>query len=148
MPGIPSPPLCIMTSRKMAVPPPTEDPTGFFVLSQIQADGANKPIAYLKKKITPCESRYSATDKEALGVVFTCRKFHHHLWRASFTVIIDHQPLTSVFKRKTKSPRMNRWNLEMREYNYDIHYQKGKDNYVADHLSRPVRLIVRPPENS
>ncbi len=41
---------------------------------------------------------------------------------------------------------MNRWILEMREYNYDIQYVKGKDNYVADHLSRPVRVINRAPE--
>ncbi len=34
----------------------------------------------------------------------------------------------------------------MREYNYDIQYVKGKDNLVADHLSRPVRIIVRSPE--
>ncbi len=36
----------------------------------------------------------------------------------------------------------------MREYNYEIEYLKGKDNFVADHLSRPVRIIVRPPETS
>ncbi len=41
---------------------------------------------------------------------------------------------------------MNRWILEMREYNYDIQYVKGKDNFVADHLSRPVRVIARSPE--
>ncbi len=41
---------------------------------------------------------------------------------------------------------MNRWILEMRGYNYDIQYQKGKDTYVADHLSRPVRIIVRSPD--
>ncbi len=41
---------------------------------------------------------------------------------------------------------MNRWILEMREYNYDIQYVKGKDNFVADHLSRPVHMIVRSPE--
>ncbi len=39
------------------------------VLSQIQSDGSNKPIGYFSKKLNPCESRYSATDKEALAVV-------------------------------------------------------------------------------
>ncbi len=34
----------------------------------------------------------------------------------------------------------------MREHNYDIQYVKGKDNFVADHLSRPVRVIIRSPE--
>ncbi len=39
---------------------------------------------------------------------------------------------------------MNRWILEMREYNYEINYL----NYVADHLSRLVRILVHPPETS
>ncbi len=58
----------------------------------------------------------------------------------------DHQPLTSVFQRKTKSPRMNQWILEMREYNYEIQYVKGKFNFAADYLSRLVQIIVRSPE--
>ncbi len=43
---------------------------------------------------------------------------------------------------------MNRWVLEVLEYNYEIQYLKGKNNFLADHLSRPVRHIVRPPEIS
>lgn len=75
-----------------------------------------------------------------------CRNFHHFLWASRFTVVTDHQRLTSVFKRKTKFPHKNRWILEMREYQYDIQYVKGKYNYVADQLSWPVRIIVRQPE--
>ena len=113
------------------------------VLSQPQPDGSNKPVGYFSKKLGSCETRYSATDKEALAIVLACRHFHHYLWGTRFTVVTDHQPLTSVFKRKTKSPRMNRWILEMREYNYEIQYVKGKDNYVADYLSRPVQVVTR-----
>ncbi len=87
------------------------------VLSQPQSDGTSRPVGYFSKKLNPCETRYSATDKEALAVVLACRQFHHYLWGVHFTIITDHQPLTSIFKRKTKSPRMNRWILEMREYN-------------------------------
>ncbi len=110
------------------------------VLSQLQLDGANKPVGYFSKKLNPCETRYSATDKEALATVLACQNFHHYLWGTRFTIVTDHQPLTSIFKRKTKSPRMNRWILEMREYNYDIQYVQGKDNFIADNLSRPVHI--------
>ena len=118
------------------------------VLSQEQPDGNYKPIGYFSKKLNPTENRYSVTDKEALGVVLACRNFHHYLWGTTFTIYTDHQPLTSIFKKKTKSPRMSRWILEMREYQYNIKYLKGKYNLVADPLSRPVRIVQRQPEGS
>ena len=118
------------------------------VLSQNQDDGITRPLGYFSKKLNHTEGRYSATDKEALGVLLACRNFHHYLWGTKFTIITDHQPLTSIFKRKTKSARMNRWILEMREYNYEIQYIKGKYNYVADQLSRPVRIVTRAPEST
>ncbi len=48
------------------------------VLSQIQPDGSNQPTGYFSKKLNPCETRYSATDKEALAAVLVCRNFHHY----------------------------------------------------------------------
>ncbi len=33
----------------------------------------------------------------------------------------------------------------MREYHYEIKYVQGKYNYVADQLSRPVRIVQRCP---
>ena len=36
----------------------------------------------------------------------------------------------------------------MREYNYEIQYLKGKYNFVADQLSRPVRIVQRTPETT
>ena len=84
--------------------------------------------------------RYSTTDREALGVVLACRQFHHFFWGTKVLIKTDHQPLVSVF-RQTKSPRMGRWILEIRDFNYKIEYKPGKKNLVADQLSRPVRPI-------
>ncbi len=39
------------------------------VLSQTQSDGKAKPLGYFSKKLNSTESRYSATDTEALAVV-------------------------------------------------------------------------------
>ena len=62
------------------------------VLSQVQADGANKPIGYFSKKLSPCESRYSATDKEALAIILTCQNFRNYLWGIRFTVMTSSAP--------------------------------------------------------
>ena len=117
------------------------------VLSQVM-DGESRVIGFFSRKLNPAETRYSVTDKEALGVILACRHFYHFLWGNKFKVFTDHQPLTHIFTRKTKSPRMTRWALEMRDFWYSIHYVKGKDNVVADDLSRPVlqvKLNVRHP---
>ncbi len=36
----------------------------------------------------------------------------------------------------------------MREYHYEIKYVQGKYNYVADQLSRPVRIVQRCPTST
>ncbi len=74
----------------------------------------------IPEKLNSTENRYSATDKEAIAVVLACRHFHHYLRGTKFTILTNHQPLTSILKKKTKSARMNRWIMEMREYHYEI----------------------------
>ena len=110
------------------------------VLMQMH-NGSLQPVAYFSRKLKGAELRYSATDKEALAVLLSVRKFHHFLWGSRFKVVTDHRPLLSVFKKKTKSPRMSRWSLEMRDYSFEIIYKAGKSHYVPDALSRPVFQI-------
>ncbi len=93
------------------------------------------------KKLKPAEVRYSTTDRESLAVVLACRHFNHYLWGSKFTIRTDHQPITRLFKQRTKSPRMSRWILEMRDYHYKVEFKQGKKNVVADQLSRLVRII-------
>ncbi len=105
------------------------------VLLQYDEKGLPLTIGYYSKKLKLAE------DREALAVVLACRHFRHYLWGSRFTIRTDHQPITSVFKQRTKSPRMSRWTLEMRDYHYKVEFKPGKKNVVADQLSRPVRII-------
>ena len=100
------------------------------VLMQKQ-DGSLKPVGYFSKKLKPVEQRYSTTDREALAIVLVCHRFHHFLWGVFFTIHTDHQPLVSLFKRKTKSSHMNRWVVEMQDYRFRIEYRPGRKNLVA-----------------
>ncbi len=98
------------------------------VLLQYDDHGLPRAIGYFSRKLKNTKVRYSTTDREALPIVLACRQFHHYLWGVRFVVRIDHQPITSVFRQRTKSPRMNRWMLEMREYLFRVEYKKGKNN--------------------
>ncbi len=107
-------------------------------LLQYDERGLPRTIGYFSKKLKPAEVRYSTTDREALAIGLACRQFNHYLWGAKFAIRTDHQPIVSAFKQKTKSTRINRWMLEMRDYRYKIKYKSGKRNMVADQLRKPV----------
>jgi hypothetical protein len=51
-------------------------------------------------------------------------------------VYTDHNPLTFINKMKNKNQRLLRWSLLLQEYNLDIRHIRGKDNVIADALSR------------
>ncbi len=111
------------------------------VLLQYDEESLPRTIGCFSKKLKPAEVRYLTTDREALAIVLACRHFNHYLWGTKLTIRTDHHPITSVFRQRTKSPRMNRWILEMRDYHYKVEFKPGKKNVVADQLSRPVRVI-------
>ncbi len=92
------------------------------VLLQYDDEALPRAVGYFSKKLKPAEVRYSATDREALAIVLACRQFHHYLWVTRFVIRTDHQPITTVFRQRTKSPRMNRWMLEMRDYRFKVEY--------------------------
>ena len=73
--------------------------------------------------------------------MFGLKKFHKYLYGRHFTIITDHKPLVSLFSDKkqvptTASPRVQRWAVTLRGYEYDIVYRLGRDHDNADALSR------------
>ncbi len=90
------------------------------VLLQYDDEGLPRAVGYFSKKLIQAEVRYSATNMEALAIVMASRQFHHYLWGTRIIIRTDHQPITTVFRQRTKSPRMNRWMLEMRDYRFSL----------------------------
>lgn len=73
-----------------------------------RVDGKPQAIAYFSRKMKGPETRYSATDSEALAVVEGVRAFNAYVYGRCFEVFTDHRPLSFIFKRPTKSARMSR----------------------------------------
>ena len=117
------------------------------VLSHSMPDGTERPIAFASRTLTSAEQNYSQIDKEALGIVWSLKKFHTYLYGRRFTLITDHQPLTAIFSPVKNLPsmtaaRLQRYALLLAGYQYDIVYRKTSDHGNADGLSR---LLINSP---
>jgi hypothetical protein len=60
----------------------------------------------------------------------------------SITIRIDHKPLIYAQDKKDIPPRLQRWLAGLQHYKFKIEYNAGKDNIVADALSRRTDLTA------
>ena len=112
------------------------------VLSQKQADGRYHPITYASRVMNETEQRYHSNKQEFLALKWAVtEQFHEHLSpygknRNEFVVCTDNNPLTYIFSSANLDAAGQRWVAHLASYNFSLEYQKGKDNTVADFLSR------------
>ena len=105
------------------------------ILAQRQINNQIKVVSYASRSLTKQEMKYSQTEREALGVVWACEKFHLFIYGKPFTILTDHQPLKVLYSHHGKpSPRILRWGLRLQSYIFNIEYIKGHLN-PADILS-------------
>ena len=82
-----------------------------------------------------------------MAAIWGMEKFYFYLYSKEFLLQMDQKPLTSIFKKHLVdvSPRV--WRIAMRSwpYMFKMEWILGKDNAIADGLSRvspmPVNLI-------
>ena len=110
-----------------------------YVLSQ-EVNGDMKPIAFGGRTLTIAERKYSVTDKELLGLYFACKKCDVYVRGHPFLVYTDHKPLTYMQSFKELINKRYRWIEFLQELGTKIVYLPGKDNVVADYLSRNVKM--------
>jgi hypothetical protein len=109
------------------------------VLQQMTASGW-QPLSFFSSKLSPAESRYSAFDRELLAAYLAVRHFRFMLEARKFHILTDHKPLTYALHRVSEpwSAKQQRQLSYLAEFTADIRHVAGKENVVADALSRPV----------
>ncbi|UYV82845.1 K02A2.6-like [Cordylochernes scorpioides] len=103
---------------------------------QQEIDGVVKPIAYYSKRLIGPETRYSTIEKEAYAVVLSLQHFKHLLAGSKVEVHTDHKPITYNKGSDYKNARLSRWAEIIQDFNVTFVYVPGKENTVADFLSR------------
>ena len=123
------------------------------VISHLEPDGTERPIAFASRSLTKSEVNYAQLEKEALSLIFGIKKFHRYLYGCKFTLITDHQPLTTILGPKKGIPslsaaRLQRWAVLLSAYTYDIKYKSTREHGNADGLSCLPLPHTGPPEEA
>jgi hypothetical protein len=105
------------------------------VLSQDQGHG-DQPVAYASKVNNPTVAKYSISELECLAVVWAVRLFRSHLYGRKFVIVTDHVELKWLMTCKEPAGRLHRWALTLQEFDFEVVYRPGRENSVADVLSR------------
>lgn len=107
-------------------------------ISQLDSQGKRRPVLFYSRKLLPAERNYTTGDKEMLAIVQTFKKHRHMLQGTKYPVIVrtDHRNLRTFMTTKELTARQARWAEELSEYDFVIEHVKGRENKVADALSR------------
>lgn len=100
-----------------------------------------KVIAYESRKLKEHEQRYSAYDLELTVVIHELMMWRHYLLGKKFLLLTDHHSLTHYFSQPTLNARQGRWADFLSGFDFEIKHLKGKENRVADALSRKVHCL-------
>ena len=92
--------------------------------------------------MSTAETKYSTTEREALVVVYACKKFRHYLLRYRIVFHTDHDSLKYLVNKPDLSRPIARWILLLQEFTYEVAVKSSKANVNADFLSRQCGIIA------
>ena len=112
------------------------------VLELVFDDGRHVPVAFWSRVLTEGQRRmWTPRGKEAYAIVMALRKWAGYIALHPVTVCTDHQSLQSWHKEHVDTPsgpasRRARWHETLAKFDLTVVYVPGKDNTVAECLSR------------
>ncbi|GJW97296.1 putative nucleotidyltransferase, ribonuclease H [Tanacetum coccineum] len=99
-----------------------------------------KMITYASRQLKIHKKNYTTYDLELGVVVFALKIWRHYLYGTNSVIYTDHKSLQHIFSQKELNMRQRRWIELFSNYDCEIRYHPGKENVVADALSRKERV--------
>ncbi|KAF8413570.1 hypothetical protein HHK36_001561 [Tetracentron sinense] len=93
-----------------------------------------RPVAFASKALSAKSLGFSTYEKELLAVVFAVTKWRPYLIGRHFKIKTDH--LSLKLQQRITTPLQHKWLTKLMGYDFDLNYRSGKENIVADALSR------------
>ncbi|CAM9548359.1 unnamed protein product, partial [Heterosigma akashiwo] len=111
-------------------------------LMQKIEDGEVVAIAYASRLNNSAQRNYSVFDLELLAIVFGVTKYRSYIYGRTVCIRTDHAALTNLMSITRPSGRLARYQMLLSEYSFTTEFKPGRDNYVADCLSRHTGIPV------
>jgi transposase InsO family protein len=107
------------------------------------------PVAYESKKLNIHQLNYPIHDKEMCAIMHALERWRPFLLGRHFKVYTDHRSLVYFKTQSNLNQRQLRWQEKAADYDMEILYKPGKQNVVADALSRvQINLLCPLPTRS
>ena len=95
----------------------------------------NQPIAFSSKRFSDPAQKWDAYKREAYAIYHSVHSFAWYLRGKEFLVETDHRNLQWI--ETSQSPIVCRWRALLQSFDFKIRHIPGRENKVADWLSRP-----------
>ena len=79
---------------------------------------------------------------EVAAIVLTLKIWRHYLYSDQFKVFSNHKSLKYIFTQWDLNMKQCRWMEYLEDYDFTLHYHPGKENVVADALSRKSQGVL------
>lgn len=99
-----------------------------------------RPIAFMSQTLCDTAQKKSVYERELMHVVITVQKWRPYLLRRHFKVHTDQKSLKFLTGQRIMSERQQKWISKLLGYDLQIVYKPGRENGVADALSRKMQF--------
>jgi len=113
----------------------TTDASDYGIGAVLSQNG--RPITMISRTLRKREANYATNERELLAIVWALAKLRHYLYGVrDINIFTDHQPLTFAVSEGNPNAKIKRWKARIDELGANLFYKPGKENHVADALSR------------
>ena len=95
-----------------------------------------KPIAFMSRALRVTKKTWSTYVKEMLAIVEAIRTWRPYILGKKFIIQTNQHNLKYFVEQRVATPEQQKWVAKLMGYDYEIVYKPGRDNSVADSLSR------------
>ncbi|MGL5707545.1 MAG: reverse transcriptase domain-containing protein [Aeromonas sp.] len=126
----------LLTYPDMNKPFVLETDASEFAMGAVLKQGVNI-IGFYSAKYNKSECNYTIVEKETLAILKALEKFKPIIFNNEVTIKTDNM---NIVHTSSASKRIQRWKLQLEEFNYKIVHISGQENSIADAFSRLFKI--------